>query len=169
MFNFPNLLSLLRIPLALVFLQPHPLYRALAILGAMLTDCMDGFIARRSGKSTRIGTLLDPIMDKFFVFFVLTIFIQEQRLSWLEACLFICRDFSVILYGFFLAITGRLASYRFRAIWCGKITTALQFLTLLALSLHLVFSSFIYTLFLFLGLLALLELYQTDEVPQPTP
>lgn len=167
MFNLPNLLSLSRIPLALLFLQSNPLFRALAIIAAMLTDGMDGFIARRSGQSTRLGTVLDPIMDKFFVFFVLATFIQESRLSLLEACLFICRDFSVVVYGCYLLLRGYLMRYRFRAIWCGKITTALQFTTLLVLTLNVSIPFFIYSLFIILGLLALFELYQTDApLPQ---
>jgi phosphatidylglycerophosphate synthase len=150
-------------PLALLFLQANPTYRAIAILLAMATDGLDGFIARRFHLCNRVGTLLDPIMDKFFVFFVLTVLIGENRLTGVEACLFICRDFSVILYGIYLAIRGRLGSYKFRAIWCGKITTVLQFIVLLGLAFGLELPVYLFIFFIILGIMALGELYLFDS------
>lgn len=164
MLNLPNLLSLMRLPLALVFFQTNPTYRALAILFAMASDGLDGFIARRYQLVNRFGTLLDPITDKFFVFVVLSVLISEQRLTGLEACLFICRDFSVILYGFYLALRGRLGTYKFRAIWCGKITTVLQFGVLLGLAFGIELPAYVYGIFIFLGILALGELYLFDRI-----
>src|SRR5262245_30373915 len=122
MFTLPNFISLIRLPLAFIFLQENPFYRALAIILALFTDFLDWFVARRYRLVNRFGTLLDPMMDKFFVFFVLSTLIKENRLSWSEAAFLICRDFSVILYGLYLAFRGRLLNYQFRAIWCGKIT-----------------------------------------------
>jgi len=163
MLNIPNFLSLMRMPLALIFLQANPSYRALAILIAMSTDYFDGFIARKYNLVNRLGTLLDPIMDKFFVFFVLGVLIHEKRLTGIEASLFICRDFSVIIYGFYLALRGRLSNYQFRAIWCGKITTVLQFALLLGLTFGAAFPAYLYGIFVMLGILALGELYLFDR------
>lgn len=163
MFNIPNFLSLMRVPLALLFLQANPTYRALAIFIALTTDYLDGFIARRFHLVNRLGTLLDPISDKFFVFFVLGVLIRENRITEIEAALFISRDFSVMIYGCYLALRGRLANYQFRAIWCGKITTVLQFLLLFALAFGIPFSPYFYTLFIILGVLALGELYLFDR------
>lgn len=158
-FTIPNLLSLLRIPFALVFLQGNPLYRSLAIIFAMITDILDGYLARRYRMSSQIGALIDPIMDKFFVLFVLATLITENRLSWPDALSLICRDYSVVLFGFYLVLSGQLTKYQFRAIWCGKVTTALQFAILLGLTFHYEFSPLVYDTFIVLGILALLELY----------
>lgn len=158
-FTLPNLISLLRIPLALAFLQEQPLVRAGAILLAMLSDGLDGYFARRYSKSSRFGTLLDPVTDKFFVFVVLGILISEHRLSPIEAMAMLCRDFSVIVFGFYLALNGKLSSYKFRAIWCGKVTTVMQLIVLLGLTFHIIFPSFVFASFILLGLLALAELY----------
>jgi CDP-diacylglycerol---glycerol-3-phosphate 3-phosphatidyltransferase len=163
MFNLPNCLSLARIPLAFVFFSADPIYRAAAILIALITDGLDGFFARRYNQVTRLGTLLDPFTDKFFVFFVLATFIHEQRLSWMEAALFICRDFSVVLYGCYLAIRGRLLNYKFRAIWCGKTTTVLQLVALLGMTYQVQFPPYFFGLFAALGISALIELYFTDK------
>lgn len=170
MLTVPNLITLLRLPLALVFLQENILYRALALLLAMLSDALDGYVARRYGGTSRLGTLLDPLMDKFFVLFVLGIFYFEQRLSLWEAGTMLSRDFAVILFGFYLIGKGTLGTYQFRAIWCGKITTLLQFSVLLGLTFRLAIPSLAYLSFVFLGLLALRELYseQGKDVVIPT-
>lgn len=163
MFNIPNFLSLLRIPLAFIFLQANPFYRLLAILLAMITDGLDGYIARKYRLVNPFGTMLDPIMDKFFVFFVMCVLMGENRLSLAEASILICRDFSVMIYGVYLALRRRLMNYKFRAIWCGKVTTVMQFLVLMGLTFQIPFPSYMYGIFIILGVLALAELYQTDR------
>lgn len=165
--TIPNILSILRIPLALLFLHQNILYRSFAIIFAMITDCLDGFLARRYKISSKIGTTLDPITDKFFVMFVLGVFLTEDRLTLWDAAAFICRDFSVVLFGIYLALTGNLTTYRFRAIWCGKITTTLQFVVLLGLTFQYEIPGYLYTSFIVLGLMALVELYvHKGKVPQ---
>jgi CDP-diacylglycerol---glycerol-3-phosphate 3-phosphatidyltransferase len=159
MLNVPNLISILHIPLALVFLQENPFYRALAILLALASDGLDGYLARRYRLSSSFGTLLDPFTDKFFVFTVCAVFITEHRLSLSEACMLICRDFSVIFFGIYLALSGHLANYPFRSLWCGKITTVFQFTVLFALIFQKDLPFYIYGFFVVLGILALLELY----------
>lgn len=159
MLTLPNFITLLRFPLALAFLQENPFYRALAILLAMLTDGLDGYVARRYGKISRFGTFIDPLADKLFVLFVLGILLSEKRLLPWEAATMLCRDFSVLIFGIYLAIKGLLAQYQFRAIWCGKLMTALQLVVLLGLVFQVKFPPFVFLLFIFIGLAALLELY----------
>lgn len=157
--NLSNILTLTRVPLALVFLIPSATLRCLAIILAMATDALDGYFARRFNATSPIGTILDPLMDKFFVFFALTVFILENSLLPWQMAALLCRDFSIILFGLYLYTTGRWAQYQFRAIWCGKVTTALQFVVMLGLSLNYAIPSFVYTLFIALGFFALVELY----------
>lgn len=157
--TLPNLITFLRIPLALAFLQDSIFWRATALVLAMLSDCLDGHIARRYNTISRSGTILDPFADKFFVFFVLTVLITENRLQPWEAATMLGRDFSVIVFGFYLLCKGTLAEYQFRSIWCGKITTTLQLTVLLGLTLRMSFAPFVYISFVILGLMALGELY----------
>jgi phosphatidylglycerophosphate synthase len=125
----------------------------------MITDGLDGFLARRYDMKSKVGVFLDPVMDKFFVIFIVVTFINEGSLGIYEALALICRDFSVVIFGIYLSFAGKLTSYRFRSIWCGKATTFLQFFALLGLTFGLAIPSFFYTVFIILGLLALAELY----------
>jgi phosphatidylglycerophosphate synthase len=156
-----NVLSLVRAPLAFLFLSDHVYLRVLSILLAMFTDSIDGYLARRSRSASKLGAILDPAMDKFFVYFVLTVFFLEHRISLLYALFMISRDFCLLLFGAYLLFTRRLKHYVFHAIRWGKITTALQFCVLLGLTFQLHFSGYVYSLFVLFSLLALLELFQT--------
>src|SRR5262245_35088893 len=100
--NFSNILSLSRAGFALAFLQENPFVRLLAILMAMTSDFLDGYIARRQKMTTQFGAVLDPIMDKFFVFFAGGIFCVEKKLSGLELGALLSRDVSICFFGIFL-------------------------------------------------------------------
>ena len=66
MFSWPNFLTLMRFPLALVFLQDDPFWRCAALILAMLSDGLDGYCARRYGKISRFGTFMGPISGQIF-------------------------------------------------------------------------------------------------------
>lgn len=69
--NIPNSLTLLRILLIPVFvgLMLYGWYEsALAVLlGAGLTDALDGTIARAANQRTKLGMYLDPLADKLLL------------------------------------------------------------------------------------------------------
>lgn len=159
MFNLPNLITLIRIPCALIFLQGNPVIRAIALLIAMGSDCLDGYVARRYSKVSRFGTFLDPMVDKIFVFFVLEILLEEGQIAPWQVASMLCRDVAIIVFGGYLILRGKFGKYQFRSIWFGKVTTALQFVVILALTLNLYISPFFFVTFIILGPLALCELY----------
>ncbi len=160
MLSLSNALSFLRAPLALLFLIEKPFLRLAAILLAMFTDSIDGYLARRSRSETQFGAILDPAMDKFFVFFALGVLTLEGHLMPWEACAMISRDFFLCLFAIYLAIAGKWQSYQYRSIRWGKITTALQFIVLIGLTLNFAFPAYIYILFIVSGCLAFVELCQ---------
>lgn len=159
MITLPTFITLLRFPLALAFFQENPAYRAAAIVLAMITDFLDGYLARRYKKISRIGTTVDPIADKVFVLCALAAMLQEGRLMPWEALTMLSRDFSVLAFGCYLSFKGTLAEYQFRSIWSGKIMTTLQFFVLMGLIFDMPIPSFIFFLFILIGCSALIELY----------
>src|SRR6202043_373224 len=72
--NIPNSLTLLRIflvPFLVVVLltkfDGREIVALLIFLTAVATDFFDGWLARRRGEITTLGTLLDPIADKLLI------------------------------------------------------------------------------------------------------
>lgn len=127
-----NLLSLTRIPMAFVFLvSDDPRLLAVVVAAGAITDLADGFLARISGTESRLGVLLDPFCDKFFVVVGLISFLPGPALDWSGFVILILRDiFTVSSYA-----TGVLAGkvVPFTSRLGGKLTTALQVFTLFAL------------------------------------
>jgi CDP-diacylglycerol--glycerol-3-phosphate 3-phosphatidyltransferase len=159
MITLSNSLSFIRLPLAFLFLQENPTLRLLAIILAALTDSIDGYIARRYKSVSQFGAILDPTMDKFFVYFSLGIFYQEGLIAPWECATMISRDFFLCLYGILMLVTGRSKSIVFRSVRWGKITTALQFIVLIGLVYHISFSWIAFASFVAMGWLAFLELF----------
>lgn len=162
MFTLSNIISLFRLPLAFVFLSEDVFYRCLALILAGASDVLDGFIARKFDQKSYLGTILDPLMDKFFVFFILAIFIAEGQLLIWQAAAMLSRDFALILFGSYLSLKGKLAQYRFRAIWWGKASTFLQFIVLFALASYYTIPPYVFACFIAFGVCALIELLLTN-------
>src|SRR3954454_9343617 len=98
--NLPNALTLLRIffvPLLVAALVSENLslqFRAFALtnqlvalaifLAAAATDLLDGYLARRWGQVTTVGTLLDPIADKLLISAALISLVQVHAVpAWM--------------------------------------------------------------------------------------
>lgn len=160
MFNLSNALSILRVPLALVFLIENPSYRIGAILLAMLTDGVDGYLARRLKITTRLGAALDPAMDKFFVIFCLGILFLENKLQIWQILTMLSRDFAVSFFGLYLWKANLCKSYQIVPPKWGKISTALQFIVLIGVTLGYQIPWYFFAAFVIFGLFSFLELFQ---------
>src|SRR3990167_11300893 len=161
MITISNCLSFLRAPLAFLFWQSTPSIRLISIFLAMLTDGLDGYIARRTSTTTRLGTILDPLMDKFFVVFCLSILFLEEKIQGMEFAAMLSRDFALIMYGSIMFALKQWKMIEFRSIRWGKITTALQFFVLIALTFGLSLPWYLYISFVVMGGFALYELFQS--------
>src|SRR5260221_8383372 len=110
--NGPNLLTLLRIffvPLLVAallgedfsapwmgqFRLSRNTFALLIFLAAAATDLLDGYLARRWGQVTTVGTLLDPIADKLLVSAALISLVEKKMLPGWMAVLIIGREFAV--------------------------------------------------------------------------
>jgi CDP-diacylglycerol--glycerol-3-phosphate 3-phosphatidyltransferase len=142
--NLPNLLTLLRIffvPLLVAALLADgtwiarwqffvPLSReifALAVfLAAAATDLLDGYLARRWGQVTTVGTLLDPIADKLLVSAALVSLVDIHRVPAWIVILIIGREFAVSGLRSIAAASG----YTIAASELGKTKMASQVLAI---------------------------------------
>lgn len=159
MLNLSNALSLSRAALALVFLQDQPMLRFIAILCAMATDFLDGFLARRRGMTSRLGAVLDPIMDKFFVLFVGGVLYLEGNIFLWQFIALLSRDISLCVFAIYLFLIRGWKGYECKAIMWGKIITVCQFFILIALTWGFVIPSYIYFLFIGMATCAFIELF----------
>lgn len=160
MFTLSNGISLLRAPLAFLFLSQSVALRLAAIVLAMFTDALDGFFARRLRSTTQLGAVLDPAMDKLFVFIALTVLLFENQFELWQAAAMVTRDIFLCIFALYLKITGKWQVYQFRSIRWGKATTFLQFVVLINLTIGYFIPSLAYGVFILFGLLAFVELIQ---------
>lgn len=163
MMTLPNFLSFLRFPLAFLFLQENMVCRVFAIFLAMVTDWLDGFLARRYKQTSITGRVLDPITDKFFVCFILIIFVKEGQVKLWEALTFLARDASIFIFGLYLFLKNRLKNYGFQPFWSGKIFTTIQLFLLLSMTFKIVIPYYFFLFLLFLGFISLLELFTKNR------
>ena len=109
--NLPNLLTLLRIffvPLLVAALLAdgtwfareqglitREIFALAVFLTAAATDLVDGWLARRWGQVTTVGTLLDPIADKLLISAALVSLVDIHRVAAWIVILIIGREFAV--------------------------------------------------------------------------
>jgi phosphatidylglycerophosphate synthase len=62
---------------------------------AMATDWVDGWLARRSGSSSAMGSLLDPVADKILVLSVLIVLLGEGVFAGWAVAAIVVREFLV--------------------------------------------------------------------------
>lgn len=125
----PNLVSLVRLPLAIAF--PFVASRpklALAVLAtAGFSDVLDGWLARRAGGGTRAGAIIDPIADKAFALsVVLTLFAKRLVPAWGVPALLAREAFETPLVVYVL-VRRPPADATARANVPGKVATVAQF------------------------------------------
>ena len=88
-------------------------------LAAMATDWFDGRIARRRGRTSELGSLLDPVADKILVIAVLIVLIGKDVFpAWMVAAI-VAREF--LISGLRLAAMERGVVMRARDL--GKLKT----------------------------------------------
>jgi CDP-diacylglycerol--glycerol-3-phosphate 3-phosphatidyltransferase len=73
----------------------HAYWATALFIAAMATDQVDGWLARRRGHSTALGSLLDPVADKILVLSVLIVLVGEDVFKgWMVAAI-VAREFLV--------------------------------------------------------------------------
>jgi CDP-diacylglycerol--glycerol-3-phosphate 3-phosphatidyltransferase len=66
----------------------HNLWATGVFCGAMATDWFDGRIARRTGRTSSFGSLLDPVADKLLVMATLIVLLEQRVFpAWMVAAI----------------------------------------------------------------------------------
>ncbi|MFN3870558.1 MAG: CDP-diacylglycerol--glycerol-3-phosphate 3-phosphatidyltransferase [Aquificaceae bacterium] len=103
------------------------------VLLAGVSDWLDGDLARKKGKVSQVGALLDPLVDKVFVLSVLSFFLYKQEVSLVIFLLLLFRELSIS----FLRSIAVEKGYLMSASYIGKAKAFFEFLALFALTLKL--------------------------------
>ncbi len=85
-------------PLLLVYLLPFNYVWLNILLGLVfaafsLTDFFDGYLARKYRQETALGTILDPLADKFLTFSTLIALVVAHKIFFLWVVILIGREF----------------------------------------------------------------------------
>ena len=158
--TFANKITIFRIlstPLfitALIYYTPEKEYLRLVALGifilAILSDAVDGYIARTQGQKTRAGAILDPLADKILLIsaFLMLYFVSQRyfdiQLPLWVMLIVVFRDIILLLCGGIITITHQ--EIEVQPTWWGKTSTFFQMITILALLLKFQFSSYCWNL-----------------------
>ena len=161
--TLPNIISLTRVPLSLIFIYASPPIRLLTLGIAILSDGLDGYIARNWNLKSRLGHTIDPLTDKIFVVTALATLIFEGKMNTLDAAFFLSRDIALIIFGTYLWISRKWDKYQFRAIYCGKAATLLQFAAICLIVAGYTLPSYVYGCFVLFGIGSLIELFLTKN------
>ena len=137
----PNLVSLSRLPLvvAIVAAPDSPVRYPLFAL-VVLSDGLDGWLARRLDQTTELGALLDPALDKLTALVLVAFLFPRTDLSLAYLVLFFARDAFVVSLGPLVPLYGFDTS-KVQARPLGKVVTNLQFLAIVAMLVPHVFAT----------------------------
>ena len=123
--NLPNILTCLRIVFIPVFawlvIGGHQWWSFGVFAALMLTDKLDGDIARARGLITDFGKIADPIADKALTLSAFVLLSVAGRLWWWVTVLIIVRELGITLMRFVMLRRAVMAASR-----GGKLKTALQ-------------------------------------------
>jgi CDP-diacylglycerol--glycerol-3-phosphate 3-phosphatidyltransferase len=129
--NVANIITVVRILLAPIFIWmllvddgADGLLRYLAsglFILAIVTDSVDGLLARRQNLITDFGKILDPIADKVLIGGALVSLSILGELPWWVTIVILVREVGITVYRF-IALRDRVIP----ASWLGKIKTVFQ-------------------------------------------
>lgn len=124
--SIPNILSVLRIVLVPIFVYEFTFCdnyfsAGIILLISGITDCLDGFIARKFNMITDLGKVLDPIADKLTQIMVVFCLAHKHfSIMWVLFGFLVVKDFALLI--------GGISIYKKKDMvvvsnWYGKVAT----------------------------------------------
>lgn len=99
-FTVPNFLTLLRIlavPVFIIFFKKNISIAAVIFFFAIITDVIDGIVARLARSRSVLGTMLDPLADKLLIDTAFILFAFTDMIPDWIAIVIISRDILLII------------------------------------------------------------------------
>lgn len=136
--HLPNMLSLSRIPLGVVVYHGIVAHSAPLALGcvlyALISDFLDGMIARAYGLNNGIGVLLDTLSDKLFLIGLYLGLAAVHQQYFVLLTLVAAKEVAMILCCGALWLGGcNIAT--FKSVWVGKVALVVNMAAGLAIAL----------------------------------
>ncbi|MFW6172359.1 MAG: CDP-diacylglycerol--glycerol-3-phosphate 3-phosphatidyltransferase [Elusimicrobiota bacterium] len=134
---------ILAIPFVLFLLRESLIFKIISLvifIIAVMTDYLDGKVARKRGEVSDLGKFLDPLADKIFIMSSLIIFVQLEKIrvpAW-PVILIVAREFVVNGLRTFGATKGEVIA----ATMAGKIKTISQIIGVFLIILILIIERF---------------------------
>ncbi|WIY83640.1 CDP-diacylglycerol--glycerol-3-phosphate 3-phosphatidyltransferase [Propionimicrobium sp. PCR01-08-3] len=134
--NVPNALTILRMVLVPVFVvvfllnahdQPIRLWATAIFVVAILTDSLDGYIARKYDLVTNFGKIWDSIADKALTGMAFVVLSIAGELPWWMTIIILLREWGITALRFAILKYGVMAANR-----GGKLKTLVQSFALIA-------------------------------------
>jgi cardiolipin synthase len=123
--TLPNALSAARILLIPAFVwlivDRDTTFTGLLLFGLVVcTDWLDGYVARRTGRVSEVGKLLDPTADRLAIAAGLVALVARGAFPLWAALLIMVRDVAILIAGVMLLVTRKA---RIEVRFVGKVAT----------------------------------------------
>ncbi|OGU41456.1 MAG: hypothetical protein A2X61_13420 [Ignavibacteria bacterium GWB2_35_12] len=151
--NISNSLSFLRlvltVPVCWLLLRDN--YAGFLILGiiAMLTDFLDGFVARKRDEITEFGKIIDPVADKVLIGAVAIVMLIKGLIPLWFLLTVLSRDIMILLGGLYLS---KKLGYVIYSDFIGKISVNILAIVMICIIFRIEFFS-VYGLYIALAAL----------------
>lgn len=128
--TIPNFISLMRIllitPFVVFFLDGEYLIAAAVIILSGLSDCIDGFIARKFNQESELGKILDPLADKLTLLAVGICLVVIEPYFLPIVIILVSKDILMLIGSTKVVKNGILVP---KSKWYGKLGTVMFYVT----------------------------------------
>lgn len=128
--TIPNLICLIRIllitPFVVFFLDKEYVRAAVVIVISGISDCLDGFIARRFNQESELGKILDPLADKLTLLAVGVCLVVIEPYFLPIVIILVAKDLLMLIGSSRVVKKGIIVP---KSKWYGKIGTVMFYVT----------------------------------------
>lgn len=134
-FTIPNILSIFRLVFVLLFLLTfyHNKFKTAIILLtiSIITDFLDGLLARVLKQKTKLGAFLDPLADKILIIISIIVLMSKNFLPWWFFGIIITREIMVSI-GWLITYQHTMNFYT-KPRFLGKTSMCLEMITMIVI------------------------------------